>query len=85
MSETTAPAADLTVVEQEKKSFLSKLNPVPAIKKHPKIATAIGLGVALVAGAALFGKEEILPEPDNSIKITEHEDGSFTVSPNDEI
>jgi len=30
---------------------------VTPIKKHPKIATAVGLGVALVAGAAFTGRK----------------------------
>lgn len=39
----------------EKKSFKEKV--LAPIKKHPKIATAVGLGVALVAGAAIFGND----------------------------
>lgn len=51
------------VVESvEKKSFKEKV--LAPIKKHPKIATAVGLGVALVAGAALFGNDSVSQTPD---------------------
>lgn len=53
--------------EPAKKSWASKLNPVPHVKKHPKIATAIGLGAALLVGAACFGPDssddEFVPTP----------------------
>lgn len=83
MSENLAVPTDLHPVVNEKQSPLKKyiVNP---IKKHPKIATAIGLGVALVAGAAYFGKEEILPAPDDTVEIINHEDGSFTVQSTEE-
>lgn len=62
------------VVESvETKSFLKKLNPVPHIKKHPKIATAVGLGVALVAGAALFGGDPVSETPDYTPEDLEEE------------
>lgn len=72
MSETT-PVADSTV--DSKKSFVQKV--VAPIKKHPKIALAIALGVSLVASATILSKEAL---EDDTVEVNANEDGSFTVT-----
>lgn len=70
----------------EKRSFFQKKVVAP-IKKHPKLATAIAGGVALVAGAAYLGRAtapSVDVTSDDSVEIETHEDGSFTVRSTEE-
>lgn len=55
------PENGAEVVESEKQNFFQRRVVAP-IKKHPKIATAIVAGVALVGTAAYLGKGSD-PEP----------------------
>lgn len=52
-----APSSEEPTVEPKKPNFF-QAKVVAPIKKHPKLALAAGLGLALVAGAALTGKNE---------------------------
>lgn len=69
-------------LEQEPKSskFKSALTKAVApIKNHPKISIAVGLGLALVAGAALTGNDN--NEPDSDDFPFELEPATYDVTP----
>ena len=66
---------DGTIVEETPKESFLRRKVVNPIKKHPKIATAIVAGVALVGAAALLGQDspesphEILPSTDGEADV----------------
>jgi hypothetical protein len=85
---TDAPAnAEETAVEPKKPNFF-QAKVVAPIKKHPKIALAAGLGLALVAGAALTGKHEVNSDSTNApfeLEPASYDDETVYLSTDTEI
>lgn len=83
MSEKTQNLTSVTESADSQETETPKTNPfrkyvVNPIKKHPKAATAVGLGLAVVAGAAFTGrgKSPELEFLENVEDETESEDES---------
>lgn len=74
-----------TEVVVEKQSFYQRRIVTP-IKKHPKIAIAVGGGLTLVGLAAFAGRKtapDTTPIPDDSVEIIELENGFAVVEAED--